>query len=144
MAVHEWIRSALPDCHLIGRPAAASAASPHISIVCYLSALTPMQTPRGIGRGPLHYDATFVVFADTDDPALTVRSLDALISEAASRGDISLVDPALPPHFWMSLGHPPRPALAVRAPARWDRPEAMAPSVREPLVVRSSTLTPST
>lgn len=106
------------------------------SVVCYLYDVSPRERPRGLRREPLQFDLTYLVLAQSDDAATTHRLLDSVLSAAARRADVDIVDIPLSPALWQAFGAVPQPAIALRVVGRVERPEQDAPPVRQPLIIR--------
>lgn len=107
------------------------------SVVCYLYDVAPRERPRGLRREPLQFDLTYLVLAQAPDPATGHRLLDSVLSAAAQRVDVEIIDVGLSPQLWLAFGVLPQPAVGLRVVGRVERPEPDAPPVREPMIVRS-------
>ena len=112
------------------------------SICCYLLSISPRDGTRGLRRGPLYFDLTYLIAPSAADPIEALRLLDTLLGALADRADVELVSGPLDPQLWLALGVPPRPALALRTVARMDRPQSMAPPVRVPMILRTEGVRP--
>ncbi len=102
----------------------------------YLLELLQSQPPRGTRRPPLLLTLRYLVTTHAPKPEEAHQMLGALVIAALENPEFEVEQEPLPVSLWTALGVAPRPSFVLRAPFRHERPEKLAPLVRQPLIVR--------
>lgn len=107
----------------------------------YLLDLASAVPPNGAGRPPLQISLRYLVTTWAKNPETAHRWLGMLAFAAMESSDYEVELDPLPYEIWLALGAAPRPAFILKVRIRLERPEPIAPLVREPLNVQSSPIT---
>src|SRR2546421_5963544 len=100
----------------------------------YLLELISNPLPRGMRRPPLQLMLRYLVTTRADKPEEAHRMLGELVVAAMENPEFEVEQESLPVAVWSAFGIVPRPAFVLRVPFRHERPERLAPRVRQPVV----------
>lgn len=102
----------------------------------YLMELVHSPAARGSRRPPLLMTLRYLVTTHASEPVEAHRMLGALVIAALENPEFEVEQEPLPVSLWTALGIAPRPSFVLRVPFRHERPEKLAPLVKQPLVVK--------
>lgn len=129
-----WIGGILDQANVSLAPPAATESGKGVGL--YLLELLQSQPPRGTRRPPLLMTLRYLVTTHAPKPEDAHQMLGALVVAALQDPEFEVEQEPLPVALWSALGVGPRPSFVLRVPLRVDRPEKLAPLVRQPLIVK--------
>jgi len=130
----KWIGGILDQVNVSLAPPEATESGKGVGL--YLLELLQSQPPRGARRPPLLMTLRYLVTTHAPKPEDAHQMLGALVVAACENPDFEVEQEPLPVELWTALGVAPRPSFVLRVPLRVERPEKLAPLVRQPLIVK--------
>ncbi len=130
----KWIGGILDQVNVSLAPPEATESGKGVGL--YLLELLHSQPPRSARRPPLLTTLRYLVTTHAPKPEDAHQMLGALVVAAFENPDFEVEQESLPVSLWSALGIAPRPSFVLRVPLRVDRPEKLAPLVRQPLIVK--------
>lgn len=131
----DWLEPLVRPATLSLQPPATGPEGRGVSL--YLSSLAAAPTSRGPQRAPHQVKLRYLVTTWGPSPQDAHQLLDTLLFAALDRADVEVDLSPVDIAFWQAFGARPQPSFFLCVPLSRPRPEAVAPLVRRPLVVRS-------
>lgn len=129
-----WIKEVLGDVEVTLAPPGSHGNSD--SVNCYLLALTDSPLIRAVPSTPLRLELRYLITTYAGEILRAHRMLGQLALASVDHPDwVRDLEP-LPADLWLAFGVAPQPALMLRVPLRWDRPEPTTIRVTTPLEIR--------
>jgi hypothetical protein len=129
-----WIGRILDQATVSLSPPAATEAGKGVGL--YLLELLQSQPPRGTRRPPLLMTLRYLITTHAPEPEDAHQMLGTLVVAALENSEFEVEQEPLPLALWNALGVAPRPSFVLRVPFRVERPEKLAPLVRQPLIIK--------
>ena len=106
----------------------------------YLMELLHEPPARGMRRPPLQIMLRYLVTTWADKPEEAHQMLGDLLIAASENTEFEVEQEPLPVAIWSAFGVAPRPSFVLRVSFKHERPEKLAPPVRQQLVLKQSAL----
>lgn len=106
------------------------------TVSLYLIELVHATPDRGTRRPPFLMKLRYLVTPFAEDALEAHRMLGTLVVAALDNPEFEVEQEPIPVSLWSALDLPPRPAFVIRVPFKHERPEKLAPPVKQPLVVK--------
>jgi hypothetical protein len=100
----------------------------------------PTPTARSARRPPSQIILRYLVTTWAEQLEEANQMLCELMFSALEKSEFEVESEPLPIAVWTAFGVPPRPSFVLRVPLRRERPERIAPLVRQSLVINATTL----
>lgn len=135
-----WVRSVVGDVPVLAGPPGEQ--TDERSITAFLVAVEPTTKVGGDRHrpAPVVLNLRYLLCADAPEPRAALQLLDTVVEAALDAQGLEVDLVPLPFEAWLALGVKPRPVLSVCLSVRHVRTPALAPIVREPLRITSSSL----
>ena len=134
----EWIGSVLDQVEVSLAPPGASKTTRSVGL--FLLELVQNPPSRGARRPPIHITLRFLVTTQAAKPEEAHQMLGELVIAALQEPDFEVEQEPLSVSVWRALGVAPRPSFVIKVPFRHERPEKLAPLVRQPVVIQASSM----
>ena len=133
-----WIGGILDQVNVsLAAPAATEIGR---TVGLYLLELVQSPPARGTRRPPIQMILRYLVTAQAAKPEEAHQMLGNLVIAALEDPEFEVEQEPLPIATWTALGVAPQPSFVLRVPFRHERPEKLAPLVRQPVVIKQSVL----
>jgi len=129
-----WIGEILDHVNVSLAPPGAGEAAKEVGL--YLMELVQAPATRGTRRPPLLMTLRYLVTTHAPKPEDAHQMLGALVIAALQNPEFEVEQEPLPISLWTAFQIAPRPAFVLRVPFRQERPEKLAPFVKQPLVIK--------
>jgi hypothetical protein len=129
-----WIGGILDQANVSLAPPEATESGKGVGL--YLLELLHSQPQRGARRPPHLMTLRYLVTTHAPKPEEAHKMLGDLVIAALENTEFEVEQEPLPASLWTALGVAPRPSFVLRVPLRHERPEKLAPLVRQPLIVK--------
>jgi hypothetical protein len=137
--IAEWVENVLDGATVSLHPPDDAQSGQGVSL--YLLELADSPPPRSTGRPPLQLSLRYLVTTWAEEPKEAHRLLGELVFAGMGSSEFDIELDPIPVDLWASLGVAPRPSFILRTPLRMERPEPEVKYVRQPLVVRTVSIT---
>lgn len=129
-----WIGGILDQANVSLAPPEATESGKGVGL--YLLELLHSQPQRATRRPPHLMTLRYLVTTHAPKPEEAHKMLGDLVIAALENTEFEVEQEPLPASLWTALGVAPRPSFVLRVPLRHERPEKLAPMVRQPLIVK--------
>ena len=133
-----WIGGILDQVNVSLAPPAANETARGVGL--YLMELVQTQSARGTRRPPLLMTLRYLVTTQAPKPEEAHQMLGTLVIAALENPEFEVEQEPLPISLWTAFEIAPRPAFVLRVPFRQERPEKLAPLVKQPMVIKQQPL----
>ena len=138
--LEDWVASTLDLSEAEVSLAPPRATETGKGVGLYLMELLHEPPARGMRRPPLRIILRYLVTTWAEETEEAHQMLGDLVIAATESTEFEVEQEPLPVTIWTAFGVAPRPSFVLRAPLNHERPEKIAPPVKQPLVIKQSPL----
>jgi hypothetical protein len=136
--LQKWIESVLDKVEVTFLPPSSTLSGQ--SVCLYLLEVAAEQKGRGIRLPPLLMTLRYLIVPSILEPQENHKILGKLLIAALENTEFEVEKEPFPLSAWTAFGLAPRPSFILRVPFKYERHEKLAPPVKQPLVLKPTTL----
>lgn len=136
--LQKWIESVLDKVEVTFLPPGSTLSGRNVCL--YLLEVATEQKGRGTRLPPLQMTLRYLIVPNGVEPQEAHKILGDLLIAALENTEFEVEKEPFPLSAWTTFGIAPRPSFVLRVGFKYERHEKLAPPVKHPLVVRSTSL----